>query len=329
MQERIDAGRLRFRVLVAGDRVALVGVLFVGIVAALVLAGILLPRSAALFTGGDPIETVFQAFIGATITGVTLVVTLNQLVLSQEFGAVGDQQDRLDAAVDFREDVDSILDAQISPLEPSAFLRALIDTTGDYARALREDVADDDLRDRVQKVTEDIETNAESVSDALEGANFGTFAVMSAALDYDYSRKLYTARRLRAEDGDTLSAAGTASLEGLIETLELYGPAREHFKTLYIQWELTGLSRVILAASIPSLVVSVAMVLFYDPAAIAGSVAGVPLSLLVACVSVGVALIPFLVLLSYVLRIATVTQRTLSIGPFTLRETEQSSIDWE
>jgi hypothetical protein len=328
MQERIDAGRLRFRVLVAGDRVALVGVLFVGIVAALILAGILLPRSAVLFTSGDPVETVFQAFIGATITGVTLVVTLNQLVLSQEFGAVGDQQDRLDAAVDFREDVDSVLDTPISPLEPSAFLRALIDATGDHARALRENV-DDDLRDRVRKVTDDIETNAQSVSDALKGANFGTFAVMSAALDYDYSRKLYSARRLRAEDADTLSAAGTASLDGLIETLELYGPAREHFKTLYIQWELTGLSRVILAASLPSLVVSVAMVLFYDPAAVAGSVAGVPLSLLVACASVGVALIPFLVLLSYVLRIATVTQRTLSIGPFTLRETERSPTDRE
>jgi len=34
-----------------------------------------------------------------------------------------------------------------------------------------------------------------------------------------------------------------------------------------------------------------------------------------------VGLLPFAVLLSYVLRIATVTKRTLSIGAFTLRET--------
>ena len=330
MQERSDTGRLWFRVLVEGNRWALVGIMLTGVVAALVGAGLLLPQAKALFTTGDPIETVFQAFIGATITGVTLVVTLNQLVLSQEFGAVGDQQNRMGDAIDFRDDVESVLDAPITPPEPAAFLQALIDVTAKRARTLREDVAadssDDTLRDRVATLTDDVETNADSVSDALDGAQFGTFAVVSAAMDFDYSWKLYSARRLQAEHGGALSEAQTASLEGLIEALELYGPAREHFKTLYFQWALTGLSREILAASLPSLVVSVTMVLFYDPAAVANTT----LSLGVVCVSVGVALTPFLLLLSYVLRIAMVTQRTLSIGPFTLRENDRSdAIDWE
>jgi hypothetical protein len=38
-----------------------------------------------------------------------------------------------------------------------------------------------------------------------------------------------------------------------------------------------------------------------------------------------VAVAPFAVLLAYVLRIATVTGRTLSIGPFILRETERDT----
>ncbi len=46
-----------------------------------------------LLTRGDPVETLFQALITGTITAVTLVLTLNQLVLSQELGAVGDLRD--------------------------------------------------------------------------------------------------------------------------------------------------------------------------------------------------------------------------------------------
>ncbi|WP_313691618.1 hypothetical protein [Halorarum halobium] len=44
---------------------------------------------------------------------------------------------------------------------------------------------------------------------------------------------------------------------------------------------------------------------------------------------VAVSLLPFAFLLSYILRIVTVTKRTLSIGPFILRETDWSrDLDW-
>ncbi|MEF8800672.1 MAG: hypothetical protein V5A38_14445 [Halolamina sp.] len=44
---------------------------------------------------------------------------------------------------------------------------------------------------------------------------------------------------------------------------------------------------------------------------------------------VAIALLPFAVLLAYILRIVTVTKRTLSIGPFILRETDRDvEFDW-
>jgi len=335
MRERASTSGTLFGLLVETNRLLLVAGLFVAIFGALLALGVVIPSAGQLFISGDPIETAFQAFVGATITGVTLVVTLNQLVLSQEFGAVGDQRERMDAAVQFREDVESTLDAAISPPEPAAFLRALVDVTGERAETLRERVAEDDsldeaVRDRVTTLAADIAANADAVGEAVDDTQFGTFEVVSAALDFNYSWKLYSARRVRAEDGQQLTDEQSEAVEELIDALELFGPAREHFKTLYFQWELTALSRIILAASLPSLVVSVSMVLFYDPAAIAGSIAGAPLSLWVAAGAATVALVPFLVLLSYVLRISVVTQRTLSIGPFTLRETDrEESIDWE
>ena len=335
MRERASTSGAWFDLLVEANRLVLVGVLFVAIAAAVLALGTLLPSADALFGSGDPIETAFQAFIGATITGVTLVVTLNQLVLSQEFGAVGDQRERMDAAVQFREDVESTLDAPISPPEPAAFLRALVDVAGERADTLRERVADDDalddsVRDRVTTLAADISANADAVGDSLDGAQFGTFEVLSASLDFNYSWKLYSARRVQAEDGEQLTSEQSEAVTELIDVLELFGPAREHFKTLYFQWELTALSRIILAASLPSLVASVSMVLFFDPATIGWSIAGVPGSLWFVAGAVAVAMVPFLVLVSYVVRIAVVTQRTLSIGPFTLRETDrEESIEWE
>jgi hypothetical protein len=321
------ASSRRFRLLVEADRLVLVGVLFLTTAAALVAIGLVVPDAGALFTSDDPIETVFQAFIGATITGVTLVVTLNQLVLSQELGAVGDQRERMDAAIEFREDVESVLDEPSSPPEPSAFLRALVDRTAEHARTLGSRIADDDdfdddCRERVETLVDAIGANADQVASELDDAEFGTFGVVSAALDFNYSWKLYRARRLVSADREHFDDEQFAALSALVDTLELFGPAREHIKTLYFQWELITLSRVILTAALPSLVVSVSMVLFVDGSDFAGSLAGVPVALLVVASAVALALVPFFVLLSYILRIATVTQRTLSIGPFTLRDTD-------
>jgi hypothetical protein len=58
--------------------------------------------------------------------------------------------------------------------------------------------------------------------------------VVAAALDYSCSRKIHEARRLR--EGDTpLPGEASRALDDLLEVLQLYGPAREHVKTLYFQ----------------------------------------------------------------------------------------------
>ncbi|MFW5949213.1 MAG: hypothetical protein ACOCSD_06405 [Halolamina sp.] len=303
----------------------LAGFLFVGVVA----GGIAHPTPAnQLIVDGDPVETLAQALIGSTVTGVTLVLTLSQLVLSQEQGAVGDQRGRMEDAMTFREDVADLLAEPVSPTEPSAFLRALVEATDRRAEDLAaavEDLDEADLRDRISEYVDGIRENAEGVSEGLEGATFGEFDVIRAALDFNYSWKLYTARRFRSEHEEALSRDALDRLEELSTVLELFGPAREHFKTLYFQWELIDLSRTILWVSLPSLLVSTWAQVFFDPDAVLGSVVGIPYALLLVAGIVAAALLPFAVLLSYMLRIVTVTKRTLSIGPFILRETDRDS----
>ncbi len=314
MRERADGNRLKLWVLLDASRWVVAAVPVVGIFLALVLLGTLDPSPlAAAVERKDPIETTFQGFLTAIITGVTLVVTLNQLVIAQELGAVG---------------------VPAAPPEPAAFLRSVVDATSARAADLADAVAegdDDRLHRRIDTLVDGVKGNADAVTDRLANAQFGTFEVLVAALGYNYSWKIYEARRIQSAHSEELSAEADRALDRLVRTLTYFGPAREHFKTLYFQWEIVNLSRAILYAAVPALLVSVAMILFVsDIETVTGVTLGVDNLLWLVSGAVSLALVPFMLLLSYILRIATVAKRTLAIGPFVLRESDRSDdIDWD
>jgi len=322
MGQRMPGGRLRRWVFLSADRQVLTAALLAAVFLALVAVGtVALVSLRAAASGGDPIETLFQTLVTALITGVTLVVTITQLVLSQELGPASDQRERMAGAMSFRRDVADHLDRRVSPPEPAGFLSALVDAAVTNAEALDGAVTEGPHRQQVTRLVADISENADDVGARLDGSEFGTFTVVSAALDYDYSRHLHDARRLQAA-GDDLPPDAKQALADLVGTLELFGPAQEHVKTLYFQWELSALSRVILLTAIPSLVVAVGCVLWLEvPGTVTGTTLGVETLLLVVCAATAVAVAPFLLLVAYVLRIVTATKRTLAIGPFLLRET--------
>jgi hypothetical protein len=335
MRERAATSTWKMWLLLGANRHLTAGLLSGALFVAVVVVGVAHPTPAhTLLTRGDPIETLYQALVTSTVTGVTLVLTLSQLVLSQELGAAGDQRERMEGAMEFRSDVADTVGTAVSPAEPSAFLRSLVRATSEraetFADATDESAASDDVRELISTYVDSVVGNADAVTDQLEGAAFGEFDVVKAALDYNYSWKLYAGRRIREEYGDDLSEEAREALDALIESLELFGPAREHFKTLYFQWELSDLSRTLLYVAVPALAVAIVSLAFFDPRDFGGSTLGVSHSLLVLATTTTLSLVPFTVLLSYVLRIVTVTKRTLSIGPFILRETDRSvDVSWE
>jgi hypothetical protein len=318
LRARAAESRTKLWLYLEADRRLVAASLVAAVVVTLLIVGLLLPDATTKLRGSDAVETLFQGFLTATITGVTLVLTLNQLVISQELGAVGDQRERMAGALDFREDAAALIEAPVSPARPSQFLRGLVQTTSRHARDLRDAVAEGhSAHAAVDDLTGSLIDNAEAVASDLDGAQFGEFDVLSAALNFNYSWKIFAAQRIR--ETEPLDDDAEAALDSLVETLELFGPAREHFKTLYFQWELINLSRGILAASLPALLVAVVMIAFFDPTGPVSRTLGI---VPVVAVASTVSVLPFLVLLAYVLRIATVTKHTLSMGPFILRETE-------
>ncbi|WP_181686922.1 hypothetical protein [Halorhabdus salina] len=340
LRERAGGSTLKLWLVMDADRWIVTGLLVAVVFLTLTGIGYLLPAAEVAIRSSDSVETLFQALLTATITGVTLVLTLNQLVLSQELGAAGDQRERMEESMAFREDVADAVGTPVSPARPAQFLRALVQVAGTRAQDLRDAVgvdapsdartADGDLQAAVEDLTDSLLGNADAVAEGLDDARFGEFDVIASALDFNYSWKIFTARRIHERHGEGLDEETRTALEQLIDTLELFGPAREHFKTLYFQWDLIDLSRRILVISIPALVVSVSMVAFFDAPLHAPAVAGVETLVPIVAAATTVALAPFLLLGAYVVRIATVTKHTLSIGPFILRETDDvAEVEWE
>jgi hypothetical protein len=318
----------------------LVAITFVSLVAATLLPGVDLVGA---MQSADPVATLFQALVGSIITGVTIVVTIAQLVLSQELGPLRDQRQRMDGAMDFRDRVEELLGIPAAPPEPSAFLRAMTEKIDEHARLLgqtaRRQLDGDEVDDRpaweeVADFADLVTAITSDVAEDLDGAQFGTFAVVAGSLNLNYSWRLYVGRRLFNDPDSPLQDDQHEDvrdrLERLLELLALFAPAREHIKTLYFEWELINLSRRILVAGGPALLVSVAALLLLDsPAPPLGSTLGVSNAAWFVSAAATVAISPFALLTSYILRIVTVAKMTLAAGPFILRRTNrQHEIDW-
>ena len=338
MRERAGENPLKLWLLLRADRLHVAAVLTLAVFLAFVAVAVVLSPSLAEKVGAsDPIETLFASMITAIVTGATLVVTIGQVVLTQETGPLGDQQERMNDTLAVRESI-ADLTGSPAPTDPAAFLDALLVVASDRALEVRESVRErvvddtpdetasgsvvDDLAADIDDLAADVDDNAETVRGRLDGATFGSFDVVFAALDFDYSPKIGRIERITDAHGDALTDAERDLLGELRESLSLFGPLREHVKTLYFQWVLIDLSRLILYAAVPALVVAGVMLTTVDAGTFPGRTLGVDHVTVVVAAAFAVTLFPFSLFVSYLLRILTVAKRTLAIGPLVLRDLE-------
>jgi hypothetical protein len=324
MRERANESRLKLWLVLNANRLLVTGVLAVGVFTAFVLLGTFaFPSFVTNLNSKDTIGTMFSTMLSVVATGSTLVVTINQLVLSQENGPLGDQRERMSETMDFRKYSASLYEHP-TPADPSAFLRALVNAAQTRADALRDAVTgNEDLERDVEEFTDSLTENADEVRDELEGATFGEFDVVFAALNFNYGWKIFQVERLEHEYADSIDEETSALFEELRSSLAMFGPAREHIKTLYFEWALVDLSQLIVYAAVPALVVAGGMVAFFGSGGIHGGTLGVANVLWLVAAAFTVSLLPFLLFVSYIMRIATLAKRTLAIGPFILRGSQR------
>lgn len=309
-----------FAFLVGADR-ALVALLFLAFIPAGLLLGAFLHPSPFEFalTERAPIQGLYQALVIATVTGATLVLTLIQLVLSEEFGPVGEQRRRIEEAVSFQGDVDTLLPDAERHARPDTLLTAVMEAIEDRADRLQEamsSIDDPELSEDVRDYVQGLHHDARLTAAKLEPTSFGTFQALEAVFSFDVSAILHETRRLRARFSFTQSQV-CPTFDDIEAVLQVFASARAHVKVLYFQHELAELSRWIVYTSFPAIVVAVASLLFFDPTAIGSGW----IALTVASITISIALTPFAILLAYVLRLVKVTRSTFSRSPFLVRET--------
>lgn len=326
MRERVGESRVRLWFLITANRWIVTGIISVAAYLLFILLKIVGPSSIQNLLTTTGVATVFSSIIIAVVTSVTLVLTISQLVLSQEVGPLAQQRQRMQGSIDFREDVEGLGDVPVSPANPARFLQTLIKIVNTNAQTLSETLSNESNPDEFADLVEYLDgimEHGQDVRAELDTVEFGSFEVILAVLNYNYSWKIFAARHLRAEYSDSLSAEADDTLAELIEVLRFFGPAREHFKTLYFQWEIVNISRALLYGSVPTLMLSGYMILVFDSMDIAGTIFGFSSAYLFVGAMYVLALSPFAVLLAFLLRVLTVAKRTLAIGPFILRESEQ------
>ena len=273
--------------------------------------------------GSQGLFYLFGGLVSGNLTLVTVVVSINQLLLGQELHTPGELRSQIGNVIEYRRDVEDAA-GRVAPVEPLAFLRVLFENTRQEAQrlgGLTFDGTPPEEHERIQEIVDDVTEHMDRIDGLLDESTTSTFDVLSVTLATNYAREINRIRRLRATHGDALSEPIMDSLDRLVDRFQDVDVARQYFKSIYLQEELSSLSRVLLYAGGIAELAAASLLLSFT--ASSGSPLPRPALLAVLPVAVAVGFLPLAILASFVLRIATVTKRTAAIIPFTTPEQEK------
>jgi hypothetical protein len=249
---------------------------------------------------------------------VSIVVSINSLYVSREQVPLGEQFDRVRNAVEFRRELEDLVDVPISPAEPDRFLQVLTSELVSKAQTLNDQLshADADLEADAQEYVAHAAEQTEELNASLQSAS-SPLSLVLATMDYDETELTVGLRRIRSER-DRIPDDADATIEELLQIIDHLTAASEYFKTLYFGREFAELSNRLLVVAVPAIgIVSFAL----------SHVNRLPDSrLLVALIHV-IALAPVALLATYVVRVATVSKRTRSTGQFLVGSPED--VPWD
>ena len=270
------------------------------------------------FTDQSPVTRMAGGMIAGSLSLVTLVVSINQLILSQEFSPVGKHRDQFSSTMEFRRTIEQQAEIPRTPMEPPRMLEVLAETIGTNASRLARSVADcpnEEYKKQVTQYAQSVEDNAQWVDDSLEESQIDAFDALSVAIAYDDGWQISTARYLR-NSGSDLSAETETAFDDLLDSIRLFSTAQEQFKTVYLQRELTWFSQLIVYVGLPAVLAAVLIPLLY------GSLGGPTISPAylpyVLSLLATLVFVPLVMLGLFILRTATITRRTATIGPMLL-----------
>lgn len=275
-----------------------------------------------LLTETGAVQTLLNSLLSGIILLVSIVVSINSIVLSYDITSIGNQEDRIQSALEFRRDVGRLADIERSPTNPNAFLSVMAEVIRQRARGLEEvaEGTDEEFAKEIQDHIESTASTADQLEQSLQQVGGAEFGVLWLGLELDYDTLVDRSRMLRTSYDGGFSEDVETQFDELRQAFEVFATGREYFKTLYYSREISQLSRTLLLISLPAILVTATTILAINAHLLPGVwMFGLPPLLTFVATSFTVSLAPFIVLTAYMLRVATVARRTASAGPFVLR----------
>ncbi|AEN05729.1 hypothetical protein [Halolamina sp.] len=313
-------------ILLEANRNAVTAALLSFVFASLVTVGSLWTiEMASILTETPAIQTILNTLLSGIILLVSIVVSINSIVLSHDITSVGTQENRLKATMEFRREIARVTGGKESPTDPSSFLNLMATVIAKRAEAVEDAIddaenVDETFADEARHFAARVADTANSVDTAIpETASGGEFGVLWIGLELDYGEHMSHSHRIQANFDDVVSEEVQERLAELSEALQLFTTGKEYFKTLYYNQEISQLSRTLLVVSLPAILINASAILAINAQILPDFwIFGLPPLLISVSAVFTISLFPFIVLIAYMLRLATVAKRTTASGPFSL-----------
>lgn len=265
----------------------------------------------------QPLSYVYGGLISGNLTVITVVVSISQLLLSRELETPQELRSQIEGAVDYRETIEDAT-GQIAPVEPQGFLQLLYENTRTEAQnlgGLAFTEADEEVYDEIEPIVSKLTDRADRVDGLLKESDASTFNELSTTLTTNYARDIHHLRQIQSRHDGRLPRDVDDAIESLTDSLQDIDITRQYFKAIYLQEELSYLSRLLFYVGLPA--VAIVVVGLFLLTGSGGTTIARPVLAVVAPAIITIGLLPLTVLFAFILRITTVTQLTAATLPFT------------
>lgn len=292
--------------LLSGNRYNVVIVLLFIISAIVVIPAINRPT----IQNTNNLPYIFSSLAGGNITLITVVVAINQVVLSQEMESPGSIRNQIEQTADYRKQA---LNRSAPPTELADFLQQLLQKTQEDAQSLEGSLpsSTNEINNRLLK---ELPEQCKQSSSQVEASSNKLSSVIIPLLGIDFSNYINDCRKLQSNHAKGRDEQFETKLDTLISDLEDLVITRQYFTTALIKEELATLSRLLLYIGV--LAVSLPIVLLYHLATYSGTSPSMPILSVFTLITIIVGLTPLTLLIAHILRIATISQYIAIITPF-------------
>lgn len=298
--------QLKEWILLSGNRYSIASgvlILMVGVVLISDLTQIVIRNT-------SPLYYIASALITGNLTLITVVVAINQVVLSQELESPGSLRDEIESTADYRQ---MALEQTTRPTEPANFLQQLLQQTRQHTQSL-EELLPESTDGEGDRLIIDLQNHCEQIADQLEQTSDDLAKVVILLLGSNYADYIHDSHRLQAIYEENNHEQLHTTLDSLTSDVKNLDVAQQYFTTMFIKQELATLSRSLLYVGIVAVPTPIALLI--ELTAYTGSfIPGTKLFVLTLLTGL-FGLVPLALLIAFLIRIATVAEEIASITPF-------------